>query len=125
METAVKTQEEKGLDWLDLEFWPESDFKVEGMQQNQQYSWVPQHLNVGDHQEPHTQHQLTQSVEHEHLTAAHAAFADFGQQRGDQAIAAGVRLCPALENCSVVETSGHQPVGLAKALTSRTFAGAG
>ncbi|CAL8461855.1 g1386 [Coccomyxa elongata] len=87
METAVKTQEERGLDWLDLEFWPESDFKVEGMQQNQHYSWVPQHVNVGDHQEPHTQHQLAQSVGHEHLTAGHAAFTDFGQQRGDQAIA--------------------------------------
>lgn len=87
METAVKTQEERGLDWLDLEFWPESDFKVEGMQQNQHYSWVPQHVNVGDHQEPHSQHQLTQSVGHEHLTAAHAAFTDFGQQRSDQAIA--------------------------------------
>jgi hypothetical protein len=87
MESIAKPQEERGLDWLDLEFWPESDFKVEGMQQNQHYNWVPQHVNVGDHQEPHTQHQLQQTVGHEHLTAAHAAFSDFGQQRGDQAIA--------------------------------------
>lgn len=86
METIVKPQEEKGLDWLDLEFWPESDFKVEEMQQNQHYTWVPQHVSTSDRQDNHAQHHLQQTVGHEHLTAAHAPFSDFGQQRGDQAI---------------------------------------
>ncbi len=104
MEHTAKLQEERGLDWLDLEFWPENDFKVEEMQQNQHYNWVSQHVSVEDHQEPHTQHQLPQTVGHEHLTAAHAAFSDFGQHRGDQAIAGitGVSLVPMLhENSSL------------------------
>jgi hypothetical protein len=93
MENAVKQQEDKSIDWLDLEFWPESDFKLEGMQSNQHYGWVTQNLDACDRDQAHGKHQLDHSLVQEHFAAAHAALTEFGQQSGEQVIAGmpGVR----------------------------------
>jgi len=74
MEVSAKPQEEKSIDWLDLEFWPESDFKVEAMQSNQNYDWVSQPVATGEGQHIHSNHHQAPSVpQQHHLSSANGA----------------------------------------------------
>lgn len=93
MDIVSKGSEDKSIDWLDLEFWPESDFKVERMQDNQAYGWLPQQLDDGERQQSHAQHHLASAVSQD-LGPTHTGFAQYSQQRGDATAGiSGVRAC--------------------------------
>ena len=70
MEVSAKPQEDKSIDWLDLEFWPESDFKVEAMQSNQHFDWVSQPVGTSDEQHMHSTHHPPPPVAQEHHLGA-------------------------------------------------------
>ena len=93
MDIAERPSGDKGIEWLDLEFWPESDFKVEHMD-NQQFGWVAQQLDAAEHQQQHAQPNLDSAVTQEHLGPAHVAYGQY-QHRGDQTMVgiSGVRAC--------------------------------
>ena len=88
MEFSAKPQEEKSIDWLDLEFWPESDFKVEAMQSNQTYDWVAQHGGSSEAQHMHSNHHQPPSVpqQHHQSTANGAPLARFVQPREEESM---------------------------------------
>ena len=93
MDIASKASDDKAIDWLDLEFWPESDFKVERMQDNQAYGWLPQQLDDGERHQSHAQHHLASAVSQD-LRPTHTGFAQYSQQRGDSTAGiTGVRAC--------------------------------
>lgn len=115
MENVAKQQEDKGIDWLDLEFWPENDFKVEGMQNNQHYGWVTQQLEANDREQVHRKHPIHHSLVQEHFAAAHAALSEFGQQNSEQAIAGIPGVSAAKICCLAVSRGAHHAMHKADA----------
>ena len=88
MEVSAKPQEEKSIDWLDLEFWPESDFKVEAMQSNQTFDWVSQPGGSNETQHMHSNHHQPVPVppQHHQSTANGAPLALFVQPREEESM---------------------------------------
>ena len=89
MEVSAEPLEEKSIDWLDLEFWPESDFKVEAMQSNQTYDWVAQHGGSSEAQHMHSNHHhQPPSVpqQHHQSIANGASLALFVQPREEESM---------------------------------------
>ena len=84
MEVSAKPQEEKSIDWLDLEFWPESDFKVEAMQSNQTYDWVSHPVSTSD-----AQHML--SNHHQAAPRASAVSSEHSQRSAPGPLCAAQR----------------------------------
>lgn len=87
MEAPAKPHEEKSIDWLDLEFWPESDFKVEAMQSNQAFDWVSQPVSTAEGQPLASNHHQAHHMPQHNSSAANGAhLALFVQPRDEQAM---------------------------------------
>ena len=85
MEAPAKPQEEKSIDWLDLEFWPESDFKVEAMQSSQIFDWVSQPVSSAEVQHLASNHHQAHNMPQHNSSAANGApLTLFVQPRDEQ-----------------------------------------